>query len=218
MAKKGKEKIISTSFQLFLKDGYNGVSIKNIMDATQLSKGAIYHHFDSKHAIYMAALEEYFFKMLHSISTEDDDLHFVNRIKLRYEVMANTIATVEQMGKQGNTYPIRTFFMFQLESEKDKDIRNKIKEAIEAYRKEIISIVQLAIDRKEIKIKIPADIIAYQIISMVEGLAIHHSTLEKDGASFLKEKYEEVIQPYLQLISTKEATKAQLKSFTKHKG
>ena len=203
MAKKGKEKIVAAAFHLFLQNGYNGVSLKNIMEATQLSKGAIYHHFESKHAIYLAALEEYFFKLLHSVSTEDDELDFISRIRLRYQVIAQTIATVEQMGPESNSFPIRTFFIFQLESEKDDDVRIKIQEAIEKYREEIMTITQLAIDRGELTIDLPAPVIAFQIISMVEGIAIHHSTLEQGGKDFLLQKYEDILMPYLNLITRK---------------
>lgn len=202
MAKNGKEKIVSTAFQLFLQNGYRSVSLKNIMEATQLSKGAIYHHFESKHSIYLAALEEYFFKMLNSISTEDDDLDFMSRIKLRYKTMAQTIASVESLCQQsGHSFPIRTFFIFQLESEKDDTVRKKIKKAIELYRQEIIAIVQMAIDRGEITLDVSADVIAYQIIGMVEGLAIHHSTIEDNGARQLMDTYNRILGPYLNMLT-----------------
>ena len=202
MAKNGKDKIVSTAFQLFLQNGYKSVSLKNIMEATQLSKGAIYHHFESKHAIYLAALEKYFFELLNSVSTEDDELDFINRIKIRYQAMAKTIDAVEKLCKPiGHTFPIRTFFIFQLESEKDDAIRIKIKEAIEIYRQEIIAIVQMAINRGEINYNLTADIIAFQIISMVEGLAIHHSTIEDNGAAQLLEAYENILIPYLNMLT-----------------
>ncbi|MEM1124200.1 MAG: TetR/AcrR family transcriptional regulator, partial [Bacteroidota bacterium] len=174
MAKQGKERIISAAFQLFLKNGYQGVSLKDIIAESQLSKGAIYHHFASKYDIYLAALEEYFFKKLAAVSTEDADFSFAERIKLRYTAMANLCDFVEKMGATGVPYPIRTYFIFQLESERDDAIRKRVFAAVQAYRAEVKAIVQSAMDRGEIPQSLGAETIAIQIIALVEGIAVHH--------------------------------------------
>ena len=52
---KTKEMILETSKSLFLKNGYDNTSIQDILDNLKgLSKGAIYHHFKSKEAIFEA--------------------------------------------------------------------------------------------------------------------------------------------------------------------
>ena len=40
--------ILETAARLFAQKGYDETSMQDIMDATHLSKGAIYHHFSSK--------------------------------------------------------------------------------------------------------------------------------------------------------------------------
>ncbi|EXG88410.1 transcriptional regulator, TetR family [Clostridium sp. ASBs410] len=45
------EKIIETSTQLFIEKGYEQTSIQDILDALNLSKGGLYHHFKSKEEI-----------------------------------------------------------------------------------------------------------------------------------------------------------------------
>ena len=42
------EKIVDISAELFAKKGYEQTSIQDILDATGLSKGGLYHHFKSK--------------------------------------------------------------------------------------------------------------------------------------------------------------------------
>jgi AcrR family transcriptional regulator len=59
-----KELILKTAFGLFLQKGYKSISIKDIEIATNLSKGAIYHHFESKEKILIEALDEYYFDAL----------------------------------------------------------------------------------------------------------------------------------------------------------
>ena len=40
--------ILDTAARLFMEKGYDGTSLQDILEETHLSKGAIYHHFNSK--------------------------------------------------------------------------------------------------------------------------------------------------------------------------
>ena len=48
------EKILSTASQLFIHNGYEKTSVQNIAQTASISKGAIYHHFQSKDEIFFA--------------------------------------------------------------------------------------------------------------------------------------------------------------------
>ncbi|MHC1741132.1 MAG: TetR/AcrR family transcriptional regulator [Anaerolineaceae bacterium] len=54
-----REKILSTSYQLFLEQGYQSTGIAQICEKANLSKGAFYHHFPSKHDLFLALLENW---------------------------------------------------------------------------------------------------------------------------------------------------------------
>lgn len=45
--------ILDTAQKLFIEKGYEQTSLQDIIDATKLSKGAIYHHFTSKEDIFI---------------------------------------------------------------------------------------------------------------------------------------------------------------------
>ena len=49
--------ILDTATRLFLQKGYDETTLQDIIDATKLSKGAIYHHFASKEAILIAVVD-----------------------------------------------------------------------------------------------------------------------------------------------------------------
>ena len=49
--------ILDTASKLFLQKGYDKTTLQDIIDATKLSKGAIYHHFASKEAILIAVVD-----------------------------------------------------------------------------------------------------------------------------------------------------------------
>lgn len=53
-----RQLIIDRSLQLFSVKGYYSTSINNILEATNLTKGGLYGHFDSKEAIWYAIYEE----------------------------------------------------------------------------------------------------------------------------------------------------------------
>ena len=51
------QRILDTAERLFMEKGYDNASLQNIIDATGLSKGAIYHHFASKEDIFFAVCD-----------------------------------------------------------------------------------------------------------------------------------------------------------------
>ena len=200
MAKEGREKIVAAAFQLFLKNGYQSVRLNDIIVESGLSKGAIYHHFKSKYDVYLATLEAYFFKLYNRITISDGSKNLQDRIKTRYQFFVNLIDFVENTG-DGNDFPIRRYFLFQLESEKDEKIRKKITNTLQEYHREVEKIISEAIQSEEIRVQLSSKVITEQLMCMIEGIVIHHSTLEKDSKQFLSKKYTEIITPYLNLIT-----------------
>ncbi len=55
-----RERILKTSFNLFLSHGYDGTSLSRIVGASNVSKGAFYHHFASKADIYGEVVHRFF--------------------------------------------------------------------------------------------------------------------------------------------------------------
>ena len=43
-----KQELLEIAYRLFLQKGYEETSVKDILDALQMSKGGFYHHFGSK--------------------------------------------------------------------------------------------------------------------------------------------------------------------------
>ena len=50
--------LVATATRLFADRGYEGTSIEAVLQETGVSRGALYHHFSSKEALFEAALEE----------------------------------------------------------------------------------------------------------------------------------------------------------------
>jgi AcrR family transcriptional regulator len=52
-----RQKILDAAQGLFFKQGYHGTTLRDIGREASVSMGGIYHHFDSKEAIYLSLLE-----------------------------------------------------------------------------------------------------------------------------------------------------------------
>ena len=53
-----REKLLSSAYCEIRRHGYQGASINNILESTGLTKGALYHHFATKHALGLAVIDE----------------------------------------------------------------------------------------------------------------------------------------------------------------
>ena len=195
-----KENIIKVAFSLFLEKGYKEVTIKNIMEATGLSKGAIYHHFESKEAIYFATIETYYINLFQSDDLKLTEEDFVKNMEEVYLFAANLFSSVERLTEDGLEFPIRNFYSFQLESENNEIIREKIQFTVTDYRNIIKHIVVTAMKNKQIREDLDAEAITLQIIGILEGVSINHSTIRKNVQQILLEKYKLVFDEYFKMI------------------
>ncbi len=56
-AEERREEILGVARALFMRRGYDGTSVRDVIDAIGISKGAFYHHFDSKADLLVALTE-----------------------------------------------------------------------------------------------------------------------------------------------------------------
>ncbi|MBG0766657.1 MAG: TetR/AcrR family transcriptional regulator [Sphaerochaeta sp.] len=64
--KQSKTKIIVTAFELFVTEGYR-VGINRIIDKAGVSRGALYHYFNSKEDLFEEVVKTYFFKQFQEL-------------------------------------------------------------------------------------------------------------------------------------------------------
>ena len=58
-----REKILSTATSLFIQHGYHGLAMRQIAEAINVSKPALYYHFKDKEELFLAILEAYLEEM-----------------------------------------------------------------------------------------------------------------------------------------------------------
>ena len=62
MGKDSKERLLKTAFRLFVANHYEAVSIKDIEDASNMSRGTIFYHVENKEALFKQAIDKYVFE------------------------------------------------------------------------------------------------------------------------------------------------------------
>src|SRR5262249_36770443 len=53
-----RQRLLATAARLFAERGYEATSIEEMLQELQVSRGALYHHFDSKEALFEAVLHD----------------------------------------------------------------------------------------------------------------------------------------------------------------
>ncbi len=59
-----KEYILNECLKLFLSKSFKDVTLKEIVEATKLSKGAFYHYFTSKETLFLEVIDTFFTRMI----------------------------------------------------------------------------------------------------------------------------------------------------------
>ncbi len=65
--------ILEEAMPLFAAKGYNGVSMRHLARAVNLSSAALYHHFPDKHTLYLEVMKHSFVDKAHDIMRSGDE-------------------------------------------------------------------------------------------------------------------------------------------------
>jgi TetR/AcrR family transcriptional regulator, transcriptional repressor for nem operon len=111
--KNTKELILKTAYNMFLYNNYEAVTIKGIIKATGLTKGAIYHYFDSKEVLFKAVIEKYLMDSQIDNSVEHssllDFIHYTyNEVKTRMSAVTDENSDFEQITPLNYIYLLMT--------------------------------------------------------------------------------------------------------------
>lgn len=112
-----RSKILNTSFHLFLQNGYDTTGVAQICEEASISKGAFYHHFPSKHDVFLTILDEWIealesrFRLI-----EDSELSVPQQI----QQMASSLKDIFSESEK-----IPLFLEFWMQSMRDKSVSKR---------------------------------------------------------------------------------------------
>ena len=70
-----RDRILQAALQVFAGKGYHGAAVDVIVRASGTSKGAVYHHFPNKEALFLALVDELSARLAAAVTTAIDRSH-----------------------------------------------------------------------------------------------------------------------------------------------
>jgi len=171
--------IIEVAAPVFNKNGYAGTSLSDVLEQTTLTKGAIYHHFENKDELALAALE-YNLRFVSdaNFAAVKEKTHSCDKLTTFAEVFLKNYDIMKQMGG----CPVVNAAIDS--DDVNEQIKNRVCRFIKMWRKSVKDIIEQGKSRSEIRPGTDAESFAMNFISTIEGsLAISKVT---DDRKFLE--------------------------------
>jgi TetR/AcrR family transcriptional regulator, transcriptional repressor for nem operon len=172
-----RKRIVAAAASLFNRYGFEGASLKALMEATGLEKGGIYRHFSGKEELAVEAFD-YAWNAARQARLHDLDA-VANKVDRLKRWVANF---VERRGPVPGGCPL-------LNTAMDADdgnpmLRERVRHALREWRARLQGIIKLGIEAGEIKRKVDPQKLATLMISSLEG-ALMMSRLERNSDALL---------------------------------
>lgn len=168
-----RKKILDKSFSLFLNENYDSVTMQQIQEASQVSRGAIYHHFKSKEDIFKEIVDLYLLPIFSSFSTitEEEKGTLLNTIYVSIKCRQNHQAILKEVVpfKMSDFYLYK--FIFQA-TEQYPEFNEQVNTLAEKEFNGWRNIIQTAMRTGEIRSDIELDYIAQSFMTIPLGLGV----------------------------------------------
>ncbi len=168
-----RSKIMESAIQLFSDRGFNAASVEDICDQAGISKGAFYHHFDSKQALFLALLNDW-------LQTIDRAIEAAKGKNVPETLLGMTEAFPYVFETAGNHLPM--YMEFWLQASRDKKIRQATIAPYRRYHQYFTSLIQEGVEEGSFT-EVKAEAAARLIVSVAMGLLLQ-SLLDPHGADW----------------------------------
>jgi AcrR family transcriptional regulator len=164
-SKETQKRIIDASLDLFSKLGYDGTGVADICNEANVSKGAFYHHFNSKQAVFLALLNNWLNELDLSMQEARDSARSVPEDLIN---MAGIIKKVFEAA--GGRFSM--FLEFWIQSNRKPEIWETTVSPYRRYQDMFSSIIKEGIEEKSLEKEVNPDSVAKVIIALALGLLL----------------------------------------------
>ncbi|MGA1871353.1 MAG: TetR/AcrR family transcriptional regulator [bacterium] len=162
-----KNEIIHAAWGLMREDGAQNVTIKKISQEIATSEAAIYRHFKDKHSILMALVDSFEENLMEAI--DKPMRNYKSPIDQLREIMKTHMVFTEK--KQG--------LLFAITAESihfgDDELRRRILEVIEKYKKRIKQILQEAKKAELLDVNINLDAVSLTFFGLIDAAIVQYA-------------------------------------------
>jgi AcrR family transcriptional regulator len=170
-----RTKILDSAVKLFSTRGYTAASVDDICTEAGISKGAFYHHFETKQALFLALLDGW-------LQTIDNAIDASKGKTAPETFMQMTEAFPYMFGTAGEGLPM--FLEFWLQASRDKKIWEASIAPYRRYHKYFTSLIKKGVDEGSF-VEVDPELTSRMIVSTAMGLLLQ-SLLDPKGANWEK--------------------------------
>ncbi|HLO33419.1 MAG TPA: TetR/AcrR family transcriptional regulator [Anaerolineales bacterium] len=170
-----RSKILESAIKLFSNQGYNKASVDDICEEAGISKGAFYHHFESKQALFLALLDGW-------LQTIDNAIEASKDKTAPETFMQMTEAFPYIFESAGEGLPM--FLEFWLQASRDKKIWEASIAPYRRYHKYFTSLIKKGVEEGSF-VEVDPELAARMIVATAMGLLLQ-SLLDPKGAKWDK--------------------------------
>ncbi|HSL43228.1 MAG TPA: TetR/AcrR family transcriptional regulator [Anaerolineales bacterium] len=170
-----RSRILEAAVKLFSKRGYSKASVDNICTEAGISKGAFYHHFESKQALFLALLDGW-------LQTIDNAIDASKNKTAPETFMQMTGAFPYFFETAGEGLPM--FFEFWLQASRDKKLWEASIAPYRRYHRYFTSLIKKGVQEGSF-VEVDPELASRMIVSTAMGLFLQ-SLLDPKGANWEK--------------------------------
>jgi AcrR family transcriptional regulator len=170
-----RARIMESSIKLFSNRGFNAASVDDICEEAGVSKGAFYHHFETKQTLFLALLDGWLQTIENAIEASRDKT-------VPETFMQMTEAFPYMFGTAGEGLPM--FLEFWLQASRDEKIWQASIAPYHRYHKYFTSLIRKGVNEGSF-VGVDPELTARMIVAMAMGLLLQ-SLLDPKGAKWEK--------------------------------
>jgi AcrR family transcriptional regulator len=170
-----RARILEAAIKLFSNHGYNKSSVDDICSEAGISKGAFYHHFQSKQALFLALLDSWLQTIDKAIEASKD-----KTAPETFMQMTEAFPYVFETAGEG----LPMFFEFWLQASRDKKVWEASIAPYRRYHKYFTSLIKKGVEEGSF-VEVDPELASRMIVSTAMGLFLQ-SLLDPKGANWEK--------------------------------
>ncbi len=199
MPKETRDRILQLAFIEFLRRGYREVSMNDLVRISKLTKGAFYHYFPSKEALYLETLDRFFFAYFDNFELRFDPeeplrrvLDALSQLSLRMD------AEMRKLG--GDVRTLNCYLMVFHALRNHPEYFLKMEAYYQRFREGLKECIGNAMQKNEIVSAVDIEVLTEHLLALLEGTMLLGVFGTQDK---FKQRLDAVLEQFYELISSR---------------
>ncbi len=165
--------ILDAAHRLFAARGYRETSVDALVSEAGLSKGAFYHHFQSKEALFQALLEDRQRRCIEQMSEA------VRPASSPQEAIERLVSASLEFERDDPDWT-RLYFEFCAQATRDPFARRIVSNSLKDCRELVAGMLRIGAEGGSVRPELDVDAAALILVGLFDGIALH-CTIDSDA-------------------------------------